>query len=510
MTKALVVVVLEAAGAAVVVTRIIQRRYRDQNCPIRLSHQYADWKRTYGPLIHLDAMGTHLVIINDQNIAIELLDKRGSNYSDRPHMTMASELIGWNRPLILRRYDDVLFKEIRRCFSQLFGTRQHIEEHVPIFENEAHFLMKRIVEKPGDFEDYIHKCAAAIAMRIAYGYRPSTEGKDHIVDVASTAMRQADQVFTMPYLVDIIPWIKYVPEWFPGAGFKKVARLHRKTLDEMCDLPYRITMKRIREGSAEPSFVQRQVDEGDYESEKEELTRWAATTMYGGGIDTIVSSVSTFFLAMTMFPHVFHKARAEIDAVIGRDRLPTLADRPRLPYISAIQREVLRWNPGGPLGIPHSTLEDDVFGGYLIPKGSIVLANLWHILNDPEVYKNPRDFNPERFLASPERTTERDSHDSAFGFGRRCESPFFSGSPSSVIRRACPGKNLADATIFLEIALAAAVLDISRARDAGGKEILPDGKFNDGLVTHPLPYSNDIKTRDAQAEALIQAATTHI
>lgn len=83
--------------------------------------------------------------------------------------------------------------------------------------------MKRIIEKPGDFEDYIHKyvvslervvvraqsshrCAAAIAMRIAYGYRPCPEGKDHVVDVATAAMRQADQVFSTPYLVDIIPW----------------------------------------------------------------------------------------------------------------------------------------------------------------------------------------------------------------------------------------------------------------------------------------------------------------
>ena len=83
---------------------------------------------------------------------------------------------------------------------------------------------------------------------------------------------------------------------------------------------------------------------------------------------------------MTMFPHVFRKAQAEIDAVIGRDRLPTLADRPRLPYINAVQRETLRWNPVGPLGIPHATLEDNVYNGYLIPKGSVVIANLWYAL----------------------------------------------------------------------------------------------------------------------------------
>ena len=64
-----------------------------------------------------------------------------------------------------------------------------------------------------------------------------------------------------------------------------------------------------REGTAEPCFVQRMVEEGEYTPEKEELTKWAATSAYGGGIDTTVSSVSAFFLAMTMFPHVFLKAR---------------------------------------------------------------------------------------------------------------------------------------------------------------------------------------------------------
>ena len=122
------------------------------------------------------------------------------------------------------------------------------------------------------------------------------------------------------------------------------------------------------------------VEEGDYTPEKEELTKWAATSVFGGGIDTSVSTVSAFFLAMTMFPHVFRKAHQEIDSVIGRDRLPTLADRPQLPYINALQREVFRWNPVGPLGVPHLTMNDDVYDGRFIPKGSFVIANLWYVL----------------------------------------------------------------------------------------------------------------------------------
>lgn len=80
---------------------------------------------------------------------------------------------------------------------------------------------------------------------------------------------------------------------------------------------------------------------------------------------------------MILHPEVLKKAQAEIDAVVGPNRLPTFDDRPLLPYIEAVQKEVLRWRPIAPMGIPHSSIQDDIVNGYLIPKGSIVMANIW-------------------------------------------------------------------------------------------------------------------------------------
>ena len=56
-------------------------------------------------------------------------------------------------------------------------------------------------------------------------------------------------------------------------------------------------------------------------------------------------------LAMCLYPDVLRKAQEEIDAVVGRDRMPTFADTPRLPYIRAMVKEVLRWRPVAPLGV---------------------------------------------------------------------------------------------------------------------------------------------------------------
>ena len=84
-----------------------------------------------------------------------------------------------------------------------------------------------------------------------------------------------------------------------------------------------------------------------------------------------------FFLAMTVFPEVQRKAQEEIDRVVGKDRLPTFNDRDNLPYIDATVKEVLRWHPVAPMGLPHTTTEDDVCEGYLIPKGAMLLPNIW-------------------------------------------------------------------------------------------------------------------------------------
>ena len=98
----------------------------------------------------------------------------------------------------------------------------------------------------------------------------------------------------------------------------------------------------------------------------------------------------TFALAMVKHPHVWKRAQAEIDAVVGTDRLPDFDDRSSLPYVDAIIREVLRWRPVLPLGaswdrallpsIPflrkycqggaHAVTQSDVYEGYYIPKGT--------------------------------------------------------------------------------------------------------------------------------------------
>lgn len=80
---------------------------------------------------------------------------------------------------------------------------------------------------------------------------------------------------------------------------------------------------------------------------------------------------------MALFPEVQRKAQDEIERVIGHYQLPKVEDRANLPYINAIVKEVLRWHPVAPMGIPHMSTTDDTYNDYFIPKGSLILANIW-------------------------------------------------------------------------------------------------------------------------------------
>lgn len=71
------------------------------------------------------------------------------------------------------------------------------------------------------------------------------------------------------------------------------------------------------------------------------------------------------------------KAQAELDTIVGPHRLPEFNDRDSLPYVCAVIKECMRWHAVAPLGGAHRLIQDDEYRGYLIPKGTLVIANLW-------------------------------------------------------------------------------------------------------------------------------------
>ncbi|TFY75063.1 hypothetical protein EWM64_g8950 [Hericium alpestre] len=442
---------------------------------------FAKW----GPIIYINIFGQPMIILNDGKVAADMLVKKSSIYSDRPVLPMASELCGWTQTLALTPYGD-RFREYRKSLHRLMGTRSELKSSIPLIESETQVFLKRVLAKPTDMTDNIRKTAGSIILMMAYGYK-TKEDNDPLVHLVDVATNQFSEI-TEPgrYLVDIFPILKHVPSWFPGAGFQKEAVHYTKVVNDMADVPLDFVKEKMAEGTVLPSYSSKLLERKDLTPSQLDNIKWSAASLYGGGADTTVSAVNTLFLAMTLFPEAQRKAQAEIDAVIGGDRLPTSEDRPRLPYVDALVNEVLRWGPVAPLGLPHRLLEDDIHDGYLIPKGSIIMVNIWKLLHNPAVYADPERFYPERYLGVDGKAPEEDPRNYCFGFGRRI----------------CPGLNLADASIWITCAMALTVFDVSTTIE-NGVPVVPKAKYTDGTISHPEPFKCTIKPRSAKAEELI-------
>lgn len=205
----------------------------------------------------------------------------------------------------------------------------------------------------------------------------------------------------------------------PGAGFKETARQMAASLQKTVEQPYAFVKQQMREKKHKMSFLSQAIENIGSDAEMERIHKWSASSMYLGGADTTVSSLMTFFLAMTLYPDIQITAQVELDRVLGGSRLPGSADRPNLPYIEAIIRETHRWHPVAPMALPHTCTKEDVIRGYRIPKGALLLPNNWqatshapspqHPLTTPQVV-HPRSRRLRRSQGLPPRTAPRHAH----------------------------------------------------------------------------------------------------
>ncbi|KAK0480174.1 cytochrome P450 [Armillaria novae-zelandiae] len=450
---------------------------------------YAKWSATYGDVVYLDTPGSPTIILNSAEATTELLEKRSGNYSDRPEMHMMS-LAGWDFSVGLMRYSD-WWRMHRRMFHQYFQPRA-LPSHYPAQLKATSVLLRQLLESPDNLFQHVRHHVGSIIMKMVYGYDVEPDG-DRFVDLVDQAMISARLgLANGAFLVDLLPILKNVPVWFPGAKFKRLAQRWRKQVEEMREEPFQYAAESVAKGTAPSSFVSENLKNikrnGASESETLEIIKNVSGGAFAAGADTTVSTVLSAILAFVLYPEVLAKAQAELDDVVGQSRLPNFDDRPQLPYIDAVLSEALRWNPVVPMGIAHRCMKDDAYKGYYIPGGATVIGNTWAILHDEKDYPNPLTFDPERFMQKEDQQLPPDPT-VAFGFGRRI----------------CPGRHLTSNTAWIAIASIASTLSLSKAVDTDGHAIEPSDMFTGDSLSFPLPFRCAFKARSAQAQALVDS-----
>ena len=167
----------------------------------------------------------------------------------------------------------------------------------------------------------------------------------------------------------------------------------------------------------------------------------AMMDLFGAGFETTSNSIYWGLAYLIKYPDIQRQLHEELDHVIGRQRLPTLADVTSLPLLQATVYELLRVTSLAPLSVPRSTTTETKIRDFTIPKDTMVFVNLWSVHRDPATWNDPDVFNPRRFLN---------------GAGEVIDPKSLGGFlPFSMGRRKCPGEPLAlkSFSVFLAVLL---------------------------------------------------------
>ncbi|KAJ8583990.1 cytochrome P450 [Rhizopogon salebrosus TDB-379] len=445
---------------------------------------YTQWRAAYGDLIFTRILDQEVIVINSQHIAQALLEKRSRVYSDRPYLATVVPF-GWSFNMGFAGYNDE-WRLSRRIFHQTFRPDSALKFR-PMQIKRAREMIVNLIDDPEHYNAHFAIFSSSVMMSVIYDYEPSARD-DPLVHLVVNAMEAGVAMMTpeRAVILKTFPFLLKLPDWCPGSSIKCDAQVSTNHAKEMVDMPFEYVKQHMADNSisGRTSMVAESLQRMEEQDETlkpmlKMVLKNAASTAFAAAYETTSATLLVFALAMVLYPDVQKRAQAKIDLVIGRDLLPTFEDRASLPYIDAVLRETLRWQPVGPLGIPHATTSEDIYDGYFIPKGATVMCNAWAISRDEKRYPDASHFMPERFIDDDGKLTNDDPAEYVFGLGRRI----------------CPGRHTADASLWSAIATMLATVDISPAKDDQGKAIKFTPKFTAGLTCHPVAFPCSISAR---------------
>ncbi|KAG9298117.1 hypothetical protein G9A89_000810 [Geosiphon pyriformis] len=421
-----------------------------------LHETFLSWGNQYGPIFQVKFGAETFIVINDQEVAHDLFVNRGVNYSSRPRSRITSDL--WfnnSKTVALAPYGN-WWKTMRTFINT--GLRQNVIDKVyqPILTNETKRFLTTVYKSTEGGQSFdphlsIYLLFTNFFSIIVYGYYPADgEHDDPLLVKYKKIIEKSEMIFTLKaMLMDFFPWISYVPS---------MQNFRREILELKAELKIITTslVLRVRQSMSEKAtddkdscFVAQvlrnvTVDEsivtsahnhefkknekGLYTVDQVDLLSLCNVYMFGGSRNTI-GTQRWIFAFLASYPEIQAHLHKELDEVIGRGKFYNLEQEPKLHYLKAIVKEVLRYRPIMPLNVPRKPIEDDVYRGYHIPARATIVLNTYSLNFNPSIHNDPEKFMPERYLDENGNLKESNEFLDPWGFG--------SG------RRICPGEKLA-------------------------------------------------------------------
>jgi cytochrome P450 len=287
-------------------------------------------------------------------------------------------------------------------------------------------------------------------------------------------------------LTDFLPILQVLPNYM----ITRSKKLHKGLVETYGGMINDVE-ERMKRGEDVPDCLAKTMITVKEEEELDHLDMAIlASAFMIGGVETTASIMQWFAALIPAFPDIQAKAHAELDRVVGRNRLPTIEDEKNLPYLHAIIKEVERTHNPFWLGTPHINSADFTYRGQFIPKDTVLVLNTYTMHHDSQRHPDPMKFNPERYIndhtlasesANLSNPMERDNW--MFGVGRRI----------------CPGMWVAEREVFLAISRMLWAFDME---EIPGKPI--DLKEYDGLSGRsPVPFEIKMIPRDNRVAEIL-------
>ncbi|KAH9058249.1 cytochrome P450 [Lactarius vividus] len=419
---------------------------------------YANISKKYGDIVCLQVFGQVVVVLCSPTSIKDLFERRGELYADRiPFPIFGPEImdVDWFFPFSRRgKY----WREGRKLLDRSFRPGA-TASHRRLIEEKTRVFLGQLLTTPNSFRKHLHLLQGKIVMHLTYGY-DLKENDDMLAPPKRVVEIITQFVSPGAALVNHLPFLRHLPSWVPWFKCEPLASECRELARRMKNEPIDIVRNSMRKGTAVPSLATEYLQEADLLGDLESQPRMQGIKdiLAPAGSDTTAAAMFSLFLALILYPEVQKRAQAELDSVTSKDRLPTYDDKPRLPYIEAMSKELMRWQMVTPLGIPHSPTNDDFYRGYFIPKVAVEKVLRWidrAVLHNPELYPDPEAFNPDRFLNEDGTFRDDPMISLAFGAGRRI----------------CPARHFVDATLFVVTASVLSVFNVTKAKDKNGDNI---------------------------------------
>jgi cytochrome P450 len=363
---------------------------------------HTELHKKYGPIFSMQFGTSTVIFLGTYGAARDLLEKRSNIYSSRPRSVMVGECISQgNRSLILPYGEQ--WRGYRRLQGSFLSPRMS-NTYRELQDLESKQLISEFLTRDDFFKRY-HRYSSSLTFALAYGKRMPT-GQEEEVKGVELIMDNLNKAFITNWIVDSLPFLNHLPRFMKP--WQKIADFLG---DEERDF-----FNMIRSGATQRkgyNWCKDILTMKEHEALTDTQLSYVIGNTYEAGADTTTMTLQVFTLACVLHQDKVKILQDEIDRVVGRDRLPTFEDTAQMPYLLAFIKEVHRWRPVLPGGVPHAVTEDDEYMGYHIPKGATIIGGHWAISMDEELYPNPDEFEPERFLKNP------DLPYSQFGFGRR-------------------------------------------------------------------------------------------